>query len=64
MQKKEGKQGRREGVERGRKEGVELVMLECKAKHFTHIVHVNIFLYNLQVPMRCLLHCCCLLTTL
>ena len=50
--KKEGKQkAGKEGVERGRKEGVKLVMSECKAKHFTYIVRVNIFLHNLQVPM-------------
>ena len=52
--KKEGKQkAGKEGVERasGQKEGVKLVMSECKAKQFTHIVRVIIFLYNLQVPM-------------
>ena len=42
------REGRREGVNRGRKGGIKS---ECKAKHFTHIVCVNIFLHNLQVSL-------------
>ena len=51
--KKEGKQKAGKKVERasGHKEGVKLVMSECKVKQFTYIVRVNIFLHNLQVLM-------------